>query len=176
MYKATPIVQVETINDGYISGSNATIELTLIEPSPLELRCRASGTPTPILSWTLNGHTLVSTARIHNHLLTSEHQLASSESGSVNVIFINEHGHIVNGSSSVENSTATGLSQSHRHRGRLQQMRTADGGVLGTLSISMDATEKKVSGNYVCSAINAVGRDEAVLQASVLGKIYLCKY
>lgn len=148
--------------------------MTLIEPSPLELRCQASGTPTPILSWTMNGHPLISTARVHHHLLAIEPQL-SSTSSTGNVIFINEHGNIVNESATAAAAVAqenqSFLMERHRHhRGRVQQSRTNDGGVLVSLVIALNATEKKVSGNYVCTALNAVGRDEAVLRLNVLGE------
>lgn len=153
--KAAPVVHLEPIAGR--TDTNATIDITLVEPSPLELRCSASGAPTPILSWTLNGRTLLSTARVHNLVLAP---LADG-----NVIVINELGNIVNESWSLEVPP-------HR-QGRVQRVVRSDGGgVMVTLALRMGADEKKVSGNYTCSAVNAVGKDERVFRLSVLGEIF----
>lgn len=149
---AAPTVQLYAMNGS--KSNNATIEMTVIEPSPVELRCVASGTPMPILSWSLNGHTLISTARIHNHLLSMDAQLAA-KSSSGNVMFINEH----------ENNASF-----ERHQGRVHQITLNGGRVLVTLALFINSTEKEVSGNYICSAINAVGKDEGFLRINVLGK------
>lgn len=177
MYIAAPIVQLKSTNVQPMSmetNNSTKYELTLIEPSPLDIQCRASGTPTPIVSWTLNGHTLMSTARIHHRLLTiHQPQLSSAPFSSGEVVVINEQEGYVWNAANV--STTPQVNQSspmvpHRQRGRVQLFRSDDGSVLVSLTISMDASEKKVSGKYICSALNAVGSDEAGLLLNVLGK------
>lgn len=162
---APPAIRLFPVNGG--ETTNASIAMTLVEPSLLELRCLASGYPLPIVSWALNGRTLLTTARVYDRLLTGQ---SPAMSANRNVIYIDEYG---NGASSHVDANVTDWYQTKPPRGGRVEKHGAEGGggiVSISLVFSVDAAEKKVSGNYTCSAINAVGSAKGMVHLNVLGK------
>lgn len=125
-------------------------DVEILNTHELRLRCTATGTPRPVLSWTRNGQMQLTTARL---------QMFDDFNKSKQIYTIDRYGNPF--------SEAIGIpfdSVKSPIYGISQFLRTNE----ISLELVVPVTARKLSGLYQCVADNAIGRDAKSTQVSVL--------
>lgn len=172
----------------FITPNQTLIKSNSIHQHEINLTCRATGSPTPILSWTYNGQILLSTSRIHYAQTQPEINNKS--------LYIDEHGngitfnaHYGNNISTIKSKTMTD-NVNRQYEGIAKYIRINDDDdanadidgdhrVIGNddsitaieLILLLSKMKKLSAGRFTCVALNAIGTDEKYTYVNVLGEL-----